>query len=400
MSDRNKGISRRDFFKASAAAGAGALAAAAPAQAAPSTIPLRPFGRTGVKVPILSLGGIFDTSHNQLVMRQAIRLGVTYWDTAERYGYGRSETGMGEFFAKNPGSRQRVFLVSKGMSREPSELTGALDKSLKRLQTNYLDLYFIHAVDEISEMTPALKDWAAKAKASGKIKLFGFSTHSNMAKCLAGAAKLGWIDGIMFTYNFRIINDPNMKRAVEACHRAGIGLTAMKTQGRRSFLSGGSGQVDPRMLARFTQLGFTPEQAKLKVIWEDRRIASICSAMYDLTVLGANVAAALNKTRLSAADKGLLAAHAAETARSYCAGCGQICQTAVGGAAPVAEVMRHLMYYQEYGDRDLARECFGEIPPEIRGRLATVDYGPAEAACPQGMPVGRLMREAVELLTV
>ncbi len=398
MSDKPHGISRRDFFKTTAAAGAGVLATAVPGQAAPASIPLRTFGKTGVKVPILALGGIFDTPSNLLVLRQALRLGVTYWDTAERYGWGRSETGMGQYLARDPGARKKIFLVTKGKSRNPQELDTALQNSLQRLQTNYVDLYFIHGVDEISEMTPALRKWGAKAKASGKIKFFGFSSHANMAACLAGAAKLGWIDGIMFTYNFRVMNEPAMKRAVEACHQAGIGLTAMKTQGGRSFISGDAGDREHRMLDRFTKLGYTTQQAKLKAVWDDPRIASACSAMYDLTVLGANVAAALNKTRLSADDKVMLAAHAADTASSYCAGCGRICQGAT--AAPVADVMRYLMYYQDYGDRDMARELFGEIPAEIQGRLATADFGPAEAACPQGMPIGRLMREAVDLLTV
>jgi predicted aldo/keto reductase-like oxidoreductase len=400
MSDKPHGISRRDFFKTTAVAGAGALATAVPAPAAASTIPLRTFGKTGVKVPILALGGIFDTPSNLLVLRQALRLGVTYWDTAERYGWGRSETGMGQYLARDPGARKKIFLVSKGKSRNPQELDKALTGSLQRLQTDHVDLYFIHGVDDIAEMTPALKKWGEKAKASGKIKFFGFSSHANMAACLAGAAKLGWIDGIMFAYNFRIMNEPAMKRAVEACHKAGIGLTAMKTQGGRSYISGDAGDLEHKMLDRFTKLGFTSHQARLKAVWDDPRIASACSAMYDLTVLGANVAAALNKTRLSARDKDLLTAHAKDTAASYCAGCRQTCQSALTEAAPVADVMRYLMYYREYGDRDMARELFGEIPAEVRGRLATADFRPAEVACPQGMPIGRLMREAVDLLTV
>ena len=68
-------------------------------------------------------------------------------------------------------------------------------------------------------------------KKAGKIKLFGFSTHSNMEECLAGAAKLPWVDGIMFIYNYCLMHEPRMKDAAKACYRAGIGLTAITTQG-------------------------------------------------------------------------------------------------------------------------------------------------------------------------
>jgi predicted aldo/keto reductase-like oxidoreductase len=73
------------------------------------------------------------------------------------------------------------------------------------------------------------KAWAEGAKASGKIRFFGFNTHRNMEQCLQVAAKLGWIDGIMLSYNFRNMHTEKMKKVVDNCHSAGIGLTAMKT---------------------------------------------------------------------------------------------------------------------------------------------------------------------------
>lgn len=397
------GVSRRDFLRTAAvaagatgAAGAAGTLGAGPteARAAAANMPRRTFGRSGIKVPILALGGIFDTPNNQLVLRQALRLGVTYWDTAESYGWGRSELGIGMYLAKNPAARKDIFLVSKGKSREPKGLTTALDQSLKRLKTSYVDLYFVHGIDEISELGPGLKAWGEQKKREGKIKLFGFSSHQNMAACLAAAPKLGWVDGIMFTYNYRVMNTPDMRRAVEACHRAGIGLTAMKTQGGRSFSTDSAAEA--RLIDRFTKRGFTAEQANLKAVWEDKRIASICSAMYNLTVLGSNVAAALDRTKLSAVDHDLMRRVAA--AGGYCAGCASICQTKVSGGAPVADVMRSLMYARQYGDRALAQETYAEIPKAVRVRLADLDYGPAERACPQRLPIGRLMREAAQEL--
>jgi hypothetical protein len=70
----------------------------------------------------------------------------------------------------------------------------------------------------------------------------------------------------------------------------------------------------------------------------------------------------------------------------------------VGGKVPVADVMRCLMYYKDYGDRELARGVFSGLPEEARAHLADVDYSKAETACPQGLAIARLMREAEDLL--
>ena len=84
---------------------------------------------------------------------------------------------------------------------------------MKRLQTNYVDLFYRPRHRAAStRMTPESKDWAAAMKKAGKIKFFGFSTHTNMEDCCCGAAKLDWIDAVMLTYNFRVMGDPKMQR--------------------------------------------------------------------------------------------------------------------------------------------------------------------------------------------
>jgi hypothetical protein len=120
--------------------------------------------------------------------------------------------------------------------------------------------------------------------------------------------------------------------------------------------------------------------------------------MPNLTVLSANVAAARDRTKLAREDFDLLRLYALETRSDYCAGCGQICQAAVGGAVPVNEVMRCLMYHLDYGEPELARQTFAVLPENIRERLLEVDYSRAEQACPQGLAIADLMRQAKELL--
>jgi predicted aldo/keto reductase-like oxidoreductase len=233
-------------------------------------------------------------------------------------------------------------------------------------------------------------------KKAGKLRLFGFSTHSNMEDCLEGAARLSWIDGIMFTYNFRLMHQPRMKAAVDDCYRAGIGLTAMKTQGGGPVKSDSDSEI--KMAGRFMQKGFTDHQAKLMAVWEDKRIASICSQMPNLTIMATNAAAAVDQTRLSQSDRALLAQYAKETCSDYCAGCGSLCSEVLGKKVPINDVMRCLMYVHSYQDLMLARSTFETLPAQTRALLAQLDFNEAERLCPRNLPIGRMMQEATDLL--
>jgi predicted aldo/keto reductase-like oxidoreductase len=357
-------------------------------------VPKRKLGKTGAEVSILCLGGINDTINNQLLLKQARKWGVTYWDTAESYGHGLSEDGIGRFFSRNSGARQEIFLTTKLHTRG-GNFTERLDNCLKRLQTPYLDLFLIHGITGIDEATP-FKAWAAEMKKAGKIKAFGFSTHTNMEDCLLAAAKLDWIDVVMLAYNFQVMNNPKMPEAIKVASQAGIGLVAMKAQAGRPGRQKTASEAKAEMAGHFLKRGFTDKQAKLKIIWENQHISSICSYMPNLTIFSANVAAALDQTNLTREELDSFQRYALETKGDYCAGCGKTCQEALGGTIPVNEVMRCLMYHQYYGEPELARLTFAELPEAVRRQLTEVDYSPAEQACPRGLAIAALMRQAKE----
>jgi predicted aldo/keto reductase-like oxidoreductase len=414
MSEIETKTSRRSFMKTVGAIGAGSmLASLAPMVDAADknihkktdlqTLPTRPFGKTGVNVSILSLGGVLGMS-DLIVFRQAIKMGVTYWDTADSYGRGKNEKAIGKYFAKFPKDREKVFLVTKAATSDPKKLSEKLDTSLHRMNTSYVDLYFIHYVKDVKdELTTAVKTWAEKNKAEGKIRFFGFSAHKNMENSMLAAAKLGWIDGIMMSYNYRLMVKDEMKRAVDACVKAGIGLTAMKTQA--TFLSnlyssiGSETDEALNMTENFLKKGYTEEQAKLKVVWENPNIASICSAMPNMTILQANVAAALSKKTLSLRDKQIFDQYAQKTAGGYCAGCADICESAVGNSVPISDVLRCSMYYNGYGDRDKALTLFNDLPAEKIVNIAKTDYSTAEKNCPQKIQIGKVMKKIQEDLS-
>jgi predicted aldo/keto reductase-like oxidoreductase len=414
MTDKNKNWSRRDFMKIAGAAGvgvvispmghlAGAGGKSGSEVPAPQYVPTRPFGRSGVDISILALGGTLNFLSNQLLLRQALKMGVMCWDTSRNYIGGKSEKGIGKYFNKFPEDRKKVFLVTKTGHSDPDNMTQHLYESLQRMQTAYIDLFLIQAVSNVNkEINKDIQAWAEQAKARGKIRFFGFSTHKNMGNCLADAARLGWIDGIMTTYNYRLMHTGRMKKAADACAEAGIGLIAMKTQA--SLVAniwsdlGRETDVALKLNQQFIDKGFTTEQAKLKSVWENPSVASICSHMPNMTLLQANAAAAVNKTALSFNDKQLMAQYARETSYGYCAGCAEKCEEAIANTVPISDIMRYLIYYDNYGDQQQAMQLFNKVPLDTRRRIKQVNYSKAERCCPQGMPIAQLIRKAVTKL--
>ena len=273
-------------------------------------------------------------------------------------------------------------------------MTRDMNRSLERMKTDYIDLFLVHGVRNISELDEDKKTWAKTSKAEGKIRLFGFSTHANMEACMLGASKLGWIDGIMMSYNYRLMHTDRMKRAVDACVNSGIGLTAMKTQGGGSLKT--NTEAELKLAGRFLKKGYTDAQAKLKAVWEDTNISSICSEMPNRKILIANVSAALNRTQLAAQDMESLYRYAHKTRSDYCMGCAHVCESTAKHNVPISDIMRYLMYWQSYDDRNRAVEAFNKIPGEIRVKMANMDYSQAEQRCPQQMPIGKLIREAIK----
>ncbi|EMS81512.1 aldo/keto reductase [Desulfotignum phosphitoxidans] len=403
-----KKFTRRDFLKKTAAAGFGSAllpltnvpgADASSKASSAGIVPTRPFGKTGVDVSILSLGGVLD-SNDLLIFRQALKSGVTYWDTADSYGWGKNEKAIGKYFTKFPGDREKVFLVTKAATSDPEELSEKLDRSLQRMNTSYVDMYFIHYVKNVkNELTGDVKTWAEKAKSQGKIKFFGFSTHKNMENSMQDAARLGWVDGIMMSYNYRLMVKDEMKKAVDTCVRAGIGLTAMKTQAvftANFYASIGSETDDAlNMTDNFLKKGYTAEQAKLRVVWENPHIASICSAMPNMAILKENIAAALNKTNLSDNDKKRLETYAHRTASGYCAGCADICENAVDPQLPICDILRYSMYLHGYGDQITAARLFRDLPADVKTNILKADYAEAEKWCPHNIQIGRILKEAI-----
>jgi len=425
MGKKQNTIDRRNFLKTVGAAGLSSVLASTGAIAGPNQsnaeekpkypqVPKRKLGKTGVQVPCLSLGGNYSFIDKQILLRKAIDWGINYWDTAPNYAGGNSELGIGNFLSKHPENRKKLFIASKAPNAGTVEdVEKLLQTSLKRMNTKYLDLYYgAWSMSDPGQLTDELKKWAESAKKRKLIRFFGFTTHKNMPQNLAAAAKLDWIDTIMTTYNFRLMQDAKMQAAIDACHKAGIGLIAMKTialslQGlfemhglspRKENAQKVESEEDKKAVEHFLKRGFTEEQAKIKVVLEDKRFSSVCVGMWNVAHLTSGVATALDKTKLSQSDRDILKEYAQVTCSDYCAGCAYICDSILPDAPYLSDIMRYLMYYNSYGDLDRARELFAQIPANVRSKLLSTDYGAAEAHCPQHLPIRELVTEAVSKL--
>lgn len=407
MSEANKGVSRRGFLKFAGAAGIGSVVGskvfAEPNDPngqkeqsnQPLELPKRKLGKTGVEISSLAMGVAFNAVDNQIMLRKAVDWGATCWDTSHFYENGNAELGIGKFFEKNPDARKKIFLITKASNaKNVEDVEKRLQTSLERMKTDHIDLYFgIHGLNGPAQLNDEIKKWAEKAKEQKVIKYFGFSTHANMADGLMAASKLDWIDAVMTSYNFRLMQDKKLSDAVQACYDAGVGVIAMKTQGKEISPN----EADKKLMEHFSAKGFTLGQAKVKAVLEDKRIAAACVGRGDITHLKQNVAAVLDKTELTQLDREVFKNYAAQTCSGYCAGCANICDSVAAGI-PVSDIMRYLMYYNSFGDTQTARQLFAEIPQQIRDKMLTADYTVAESQCPQRLPVTRLMSQAVRTL--
>jgi uncharacterized protein len=394
---RDDRFSRRTLLKLGVGTAAGASLVDAPSALAAATdtalpqVPRRRLGKTGKDVPILLMGGSmsFDQRFDPK-LAECLRFGVNYFDTADCYAGGGSETAIGNFLERTK-KRDAVWITTKSDRWEPEGLEATLRTSLERLKTDQVDMYYLHQLDDPSLISSETAKVAERMKKEGRIQHFGFSCHSgNVVELLNLAAKTTWVDSIMFRYNFRQYGNRELNAAIDACAKANIGLIAMKTQGSEAGFSDA--------WKKFEQTGkWNKHQAVLKAVWADPRISAAVSHMDNLDKLKQNIAAALDRSELGAFDREALQRYATETRSLACDGCDHHCNPAVAAPVQIGATLRCLMYHDVYGQPELARESFHALPAEAR-RLAGVDFSGANRACPHGVDVASLMDRASKVL--
>lgn len=148
-------------------------------------LPLRTLGKTGENVTMLGLGGYhvgWTTEKDaQEVIETAITGGIRFFDTAESYDSGGSETRYGKYLI--PKYRDEIFLMTKSTAVNGKLAKEHLEGSLKRMKCDYIDLWQVHSLRTPDDVDERIKnevlDVFEKAKAEGKVKHIGFTGHQN-----------------------------------------------------------------------------------------------------------------------------------------------------------------------------------------------------------------------------
>ena len=397
-------INRRDFL----GAGAGVAVAASVSQAGAASaqdaagvqpaklLPKRKLGRTGVEVSILNFGTFQPDSLNRL-LPLAWANGVRYVDTAHSYG---SEAAIAKWLKTSPQIRKELFLVTKDTPSTPRDLIAKLDERLEALETDYVDLIFIHAVGDrntAAQVTwPSSREFKETAEAirkSGKAKFVGFSTHhARRPEILQSAAKGGFVDAIMLQNNPWSAKEDQMNRALDACHNAGIGLISMKQM---------AGNVNLAYVAAhlpdLKEKGLSPYQGLLHAIWSDDRFSSCCVSMRNTEQVRMNSEAARVFRPLTTAEMERFRDVYIAAGPTLCSGCDGRCSAAAGTTAELGNLTRFLTYHEHHGDRREARRLYSELSEAARD-WSGADLEAARAACPSKLDFARLLPQADQLL--
>ncbi len=238
-------MKRREFIKVMAVvAGVGLRATAAekqPGSTGPgqSAIPRHALGKTGVEVSILALGGVIgmqlppsDKHDPAAIADAALDLGITYFDTAPGYNNGQSEKNYGQVLARR---RKEVFLACKTGDRSYDGTMRSVEQSLKRLQTDHLDLLQIHG-------TSAKDDPSAWGKPDGVVtalqklreqkvtRFIGVTGHEDAAM-LRRAIEMYEFDTLLTTLNPTSHRRPFREELLPVANRKQMGVIAMKVMG-------------------------------------------------------------------------------------------------------------------------------------------------------------------------
>lgn len=238
-----RSFSRRDFLKVGATGTAALFLGARDLSAddgPPPPMPERPLGRTGHRVRLFSLGGQATLEQpdrldeSLAIINRAIDLGVNYIDTAAAYGRGISQTYIGEVMASR---RREVFLATKTHDRTRDGSLRLLEDSLRRLQTDHLDLWQLHNVRTDAELDRIFGESGAiealvQAREEGVVRFLGITGHYDPALLQRALAEFDF-DTILMALNPADPHHlPFATELLPLANQKGLGVIGMKIPAR------------------------------------------------------------------------------------------------------------------------------------------------------------------------
>ena len=401
MKKERQGFSRREFiFKSvGGAAAAGLLGKSGltlNAQEAGNTQPIvRTLGKTGISVPIVSMGVM--NADNPALVKRSFEMGIRHFDTAWGYQKGRNEEMVGSVF-KELKVRDQVVIATKVPPGRPEmmdqmgdklieeEFLARLDQSLARLQTDHVDILYIHSISDAAMLKrPGLLSALDKAQKAKKVRFVGFSTHRNMAECIQAAIPTGRFDVILTAINYSMADDKALLEAMNKAAVAGIGIVAMKTQCKQAW-SKESGAAGPEY-----HEGNVWHAALLK--WA-LRLKSVTTAIPGYTTfqqLETDWPVSFNLD-YTAEEAKFLADPGVQLAMGHaCRQCGG-CTGSCPAGADVPALVRAHMYAADYGNFPEMRRTLDDIQ-QGRGLQACASCAECRVVCVRGVQIARRLAE-------
>jgi hypothetical protein len=355
-------------------------------------------GVTDIRMADISFGSSSLRDEVALV-QHAFDRGINYFDTAESYTGGNAEATLGKALR---GKRDRVYLTSKGVfgpHTRQDEMMRTLEESLQRLGTDYLDVYFHHAVNDVQRLqNPEFYAFTERAKQQGKIRYVGLSGHGGqLIPCLEYAIGTGKFDVMLVAYNFGqdpsvfqrftrnfdfIAVNPDLPQVLRQAKTAGMGVIAMKTL-RGARLN------DMRPYQRD---GATFAQAAFRWVLSNRDVDALIVTMNSQTEVDEFVVAS-GSTKVTARDRELLHRYVTLNDSTYCRPLCDVCETSCPEQVQIADVLRHKMYFEDYGAERMAMEGYATLAHSAAA-CVTCAHQRCVRACPYGLPIPELTRQA------
>jgi aryl-alcohol dehydrogenase-like predicted oxidoreductase len=339
-----------------------------------SSLEYRTLGKTGLKVTTVSMG-VMNCS-DPAVLHRAFDLGINFYDTADCYMHGRNEEMVGQVFK---GRRDKVFIQTKVHAHDEKKMRASVERSLRRLQTDYIDVLLWHDISSAKEVSdPKLFEFMTKMKKEGKARFTGFSAHSRMALLLKEVAKSSLHDVALVSYNFTHSKD--LQEAVALAAKSGIGIVAMKTQA--------GGYKKERMG------GLSPHQAALKYVLMDQNVSMAVPGV--TTIEQIEECAAVMGTSFSKENSKELKQYQSFLQGRICTMCGGCIGECPNGVSH-GDLLRAVMYHDGYENDSLVRESLQMITRQDIQRCS--ECPSCSVTCRRGIDIRAQVKLAKRILS-
>jgi len=335
----------------------------------------RKLGGTGLEVSEIAFGA--HGVDNASLMAAAFEAGINTFCTSGHYLDGREEEALGEALNRIGAARDRVvILTGNEVNAEDTaqKIRRDIDASLRRLRTDYLDVYYnsMVAVPETVRAEALLEAFDA-AQREGKVRSLGLSGHSGgMQSCMEAGIREERYSVFFTKYDF--VSYPDQDEILHRAAQRGVGTLVFKT-------TAGNRQREIRDLETG---GLSFQQATLKWALTNADIASVAVTLTSFDQIRETVAAVGRP--LTRTETAMMRRYAQAVSARYCRFCGT-CETSCPHSVAVADVMRYAMYFTGYGREKQAMRLYAELPEAQRARACAACEGACESACPFGRPV-------------